>query len=227
MSTLPTLTGPSLSRDVQPSVLAFMAVDGALNRVPECRIFADRPTGSRTNARGAVRCEQEGLMARCVEKARGAVLVHDEMGRNQSLCNRIHRQPQPFQRVCSQQSRGVVLSEHDESDVAGPTDCRPGPPNVHFYPATVGEQEDAFVHRLDAQLAEQAGGQRGVGCAGVHRRFDLLPLLAVMLDMRSGHFKVHIGKPLHHRFMRPHLTSFGAPVIGPAPLDTGIPVSPL
>ena len=36
-------------------------------------------------------CEQEGLMARCVEKARGAVLVHDEMRRNQSLRNGVHQ----------------------------------------------------------------------------------------------------------------------------------------
>ena len=67
-----------------------MAGDGAFNRVPECAIFAERPTSSGTNARGAVGCEQEGLMARCVEKARGAVLVHDEMRRNQSLRNGVH-----------------------------------------------------------------------------------------------------------------------------------------
>ena len=30
-------------------------------------------------------------MARWVEKARGAVLIHDKMGRNQSLCNRVHQ----------------------------------------------------------------------------------------------------------------------------------------
>ena len=50
---------------------------------------------------------------------RRSLLVHDEMGGNESLCNRVHRQPQPFQSVGSQQSRGVVLSEHDESDLAG------------------------------------------------------------------------------------------------------------
>ena len=91
MSTPPTLTELSLGGGGQSSIMAFMARDGAFDRVPECAIFADRPTGSGTNARGAVGCEREGLMARWVEKARGAVLRHDKMGRNQSLCNRVHQ----------------------------------------------------------------------------------------------------------------------------------------
>ena len=179
MSTPPTLTELSLGGDDQSSIMAFKGSDGAFDRVPAFAIFVEGPAGSGANARGAVGCERERLMARWVEKGRGAALIHDEMGGNQSLCNRVHCQPQPFQRVGPQQSRSVVLAEHDESDLAGPTDCRPGPLNVHFYPATVGEQEDPLVHRLDTQPAPQAGGQRGVGWAGVHRRFDLLPLLAV------------------------------------------------
>ena len=90
MSTPPALMELSLGGGGQSSIMAFMARDGAFDHVPECAIFAGRPTGSGTNVRGAVGCARKGLMARWVEKARGAVLIHDEMGRNQSLCNRVH-----------------------------------------------------------------------------------------------------------------------------------------
>ena len=37
----PTLTGISLGGDVQSSVMALMASEGAFDRVPDCAIFAD------------------------------------------------------------------------------------------------------------------------------------------------------------------------------------------
>ena len=42
-----------------------------------------------------------------------------------------------------------------------------------------------------------------------------------MLEMRSGHLKVPMGKASTSQFLPPHSTPFGVPVIEVASLDTG------
>ncbi len=96
--------------------------------------------------------------------------------------------------------RGLsLLARRDrtsESDLAGAFNRRPGSPNVHLHPSTVGEKENALVHRLDPQLAQKAPGQRRVGVPGVHRRLYLPLLLAV-----------HAGNP-QRPLECPHRESF-------------------
>ena len=110
---------------------------------------------------------------------RHQVLVHDEVGRDQSLFYRVHRQGQTLQGISPKEGWSMVFSEdHESSDILAVDAC-PGLPVVHLDPSSVGQQESTLAHWRDPQFTQQPGGQRSVCGAGIYRRFYVQSVHAV------------------------------------------------
>ena len=174
-----------------------------------------------TSARDTVGCERVGLSGRCRKKVRSerrAVLVHDEMGGDQTLRGRVYRQGETLQGVGSQQRGGLVFSKDHDGHFAVAIDRGPGSPVLHIHPPTVSQQEPAIPHRLDPELTQQAGGQRGVGGPGVHRRLDVSDLLAVHAGNPQRPLECPHRETSTSQFLPPHFTRFGRPLTGARPL---------